>query len=292
MNRCILVALAAPLAAAPLAAASLAAQQPRFETTPIADGVFQFRWQGHNAFFVVTDGGVVAVDPISLEAAATYAAEIKRVAPGKSLRAVVYSHHHSDHASGAGVLRRAFGGTAPIIAHANAHARLVSQPDTALPPPDLTFAEQLTLHDANRPVELRFLGRSHSDNMIVAFLPRQKIVFAVDFVSNDRVGYRDLPDYFFPDFFETLRRLQAIDYQRIAFGHGAPGDKAAVDRQVRYYDDLRAAVSAAIARGASEDEAARTVQLPQYQQWGSYTEWFPLNVRGVYRGLSQAKRAP
>jgi cyclase len=287
MHRTIVAAIAAALAAAPLTA-----QQPQFETTTIADGVYQFRWQGHNAFFVVTDAGVVAVDPISLEAAAAYAAEIKRVAPGKPLRAVVYSHHHSDHATGAAVLRGAFGGTAPIIAHANAHARIVAQPDTALPPPDVTFADRLVLHDRERPLELRFLGRTHSDNMIVAYLPRQKIAFAVDFVSNDRVGYRDLPDSFFPDHFETLRRLQALDYQRIVFGHGPPGDKAAVDRQVRYYDDLRAAVSAAIARGASEDEAARTVQLPQYQQWGSYAEWFPLNVRGVYRGLSAAKRTP
>jgi cyclase len=287
MHRHVLVAIAASLAAAPLAA-----QQPRFETTAIADGVYQFRWQGHNAFFVVTDAGVVAVDPISLEAAATYAAEIKRVAPGKPLRAIAYSHHHADHASGAAVLRRAFGGSAPIIAHANAHARLVAQPDTALPPPDVTFADRLTLHDGSRPVELRFLGRTHSDNMIVAYLPQQRIVFAVDFVNNDRVGYRDLPDWFFPDHFDTLRQLQTLDYQRIVFGHGPPGDKAAVDRQVRYYDDLRTAVSAAIARGASEDEAARTVQLPQYQQWGSYAEWFPLNVRGVYRGLAPAKRTP
>jgi glyoxylase-like metal-dependent hydrolase (beta-lactamase superfamily II) len=287
MRRPIVAALAASLAAAPLAA-----QQRQFETTTIADGVHQFRWQGHNAFFVVTDAGVVAVDPISPEAAAAYAAEIKRVAPGKPLRAIVYSHHHADHASGAPVLRRAFGGNVPIIAHANARARIVAEPDSALPPPDSTFTDRLVLDDPNRPVELRFLGRSHSDNMIVAYLPRQKIVFAVDFVNNDRVGYRDLPDWFFPDHFDTLRRLQEIDYQRIVFGHGPPGDKAAVDRQVRYYDDLRAAVSAAIARGASEDEAARTVQLPQYQQWGSYAEWFPLNVRGVYRGLSPAKRTP
>ena len=287
MHRRILVALATSLAAAPLAA-----QQPKFETTTIADGVYQFRWQTHNAFFVVTDAGVVAVDPISLEAAAAYAAEIKRVAPGKPLRAIVYSHHHADHATGAAVLRRALGGTAPIIAHANAQPRIVAQPDTALPPPDVTFADRLTLHDRDRPVELRFLGRTHSDNMIVAYLPRQQIVFAVDFVSNDRVGYRDLPDSFFPDVFDTLRRLQEIDYQRVVFGHGPPGDRAAVDRQVRYYGDLRAAVSAAIARGASEDDAARTVQLPRYRQWDGYAEWFPLNVRGVYRGLAPAKRAP
>ena len=288
MHRLTLLAAAAFLAAAPLDAQE---QQKQFETTSVAEGVYQFRWQGHNAFFVVTETGVVAVDPISPEAAATYAAEIRRVAPGSRLRAVVYSHHHADHASGAAVLRRAFGGDAPIIAHANARPRLVAQPDTALPPPELTFADQLTLHDRSRPVELRFLGRNHSDNMIVAYLPQQKIVFAVDFVGNDRVGYRDLPDSFFPDFFDSLRRLQQLDYSRIVFGHGPSGDKAVVDRQVRYYDDLRNAVAAALARGASEDDAARTVRLPQYQQWGSYADWFSLNVRGVYRGLAAEKRA-
>lgn len=281
----------AATAAALLTAAPLTAQQQPFETTRIAEGVYQFRWHGHNGFFVVTDAGVVAVDPISPEAAATYAAEIQRVAPGKPLRAIVYSHHHADHASGAGTLRQAFGGSAPIIAHANAHARIVAQPDPALLPPDLTFAERLTLHSGNRPIELRYLGRSHSDNMIVAYLPQEKIVFAVDFVSNDAVGYQDLPDYYFPDFFDTLRRLQEIDYTRIVFGHGPPGDRATVDRQIRYYDDLRSAVAAARERGASEEEAARSVRLPQYEQWRGYADWFPLNVRGIYRWLAAEPRA-
>jgi glyoxylase-like metal-dependent hydrolase (beta-lactamase superfamily II) len=278
-------------AAALLTAAPLTAQQAPFETTPVAEGVYQFRWQAHNGFFVVTEEGVVAFDPISPEAAATYAAEIRRVAPGRPLRAIVYSHHHADHASGAAVLRRAFGDSAPIVAHANARARIAAKPDPALPPPDVTFTERLTLHYGNRPIELRYLGRSHSDNMLVAYLPQERIVFAVDFVSNDRVGYRDLPDYFFPDFFEALRRLQEIDYSRIVFGHGPPGDKGAVDRQIRYYDDLRGAVAAALERGASEDEAARSVRLPQYQQWGGYADWFPLNVRGIYRGLAEERRA-
>ncbi len=279
----------AAAAAAVLTAAPLAAQQPPFETTAITEGVYQFRWHGHNGFFVVTEEGVVAVDPISPEAAATYAAEIQRVAPGKPLRAIVYSHHHADHASGAGVLRQAFGGRVPIIAHTNAHARLVAQPDPALPPPDLTFVERLTLHSGNRPVELRYLGRSHSDNLIVAYLPREKIVFAVDFVSNDAAGYRDLPDYFFPDFFDTLRRLQEIDYSRIVFGHGLPGDRATVDRQIRYYDDLRSAVAAALERGASEEEAVRSVRLPQYEQWRAYADWFPLNVQAIYRWLAERR---
>ncbi len=38
--------------------------QASYETTRIAEGVYQFRWQAHNGFFVVTPAGVLAVDPI------------------------------------------------------------------------------------------------------------------------------------------------------------------------------------------------------------------------------------
>jgi glyoxylase-like metal-dependent hydrolase (beta-lactamase superfamily II) len=110
-------------------------------------------------------------------------------------------------------------------------------------------------------------------------------VFAVDFVTNDGVGYRDLPDYHFPEFFEALRRLQELPYDRIAFGHGAPGDRDTIERQIRYYDDLRAAVAQALERGLSEEEAVMEVRLPQYAEWRGYEEWFPLNVRAMCRWL-------
>ena len=85
------------------------AGQADFETTRVAEGVYQFRWQAHNGFFVVTPTGVLAVDPISMEAAAQYAEEIKRVAPNAPLRAIVYSHEDADHATGAPALMSAMG---------------------------------------------------------------------------------------------------------------------------------------------------------------------------------------
>ncbi|MBI4419784.1 MAG: MBL fold metallo-hydrolase [Gemmatimonadetes bacterium] len=279
--------LAIGLVIQPLARAFAQGQAPRFETTSITGGVYQFRWQSHNGFFVVTDAGVVAVDPISTEAAATYAAEIKRVAPGKRLLAVVYSHDHADHATGAGVLKRAMGNEgAPIFAHELAVPKLQAANSPDLPLPDSTFADRRALTYGGRAVELRYLGKSHSDNMLVAYLPQERIVFAVDFVSNDRVGYRDLPDYHFPDFFTALERLQQIDYQTIVFGHGPPGDKASVDRQIRYYTDLRNAVEQAVRQGWSEDRTAAEVKLPAYERWGSYADWFPLNVRAIYRWVA------
>lgn len=260
-----------------------------YETTRIADGVYQFRYRAHHGFFVVTDDGVVAVDPISTEAARRYAAEIKRLAPGQVLRAIVYSHDHADHATGALVLRGAFPGRAPIVAHANAYPKIRSAGNADLPPPEVTFTDGLTLHFGGRTIELHYLGKSHSDNMVVTYLPAERIAFAVDFVSNDRVGYQTLPDYHFPEFFQALERLQAIPFQRIVFGHGPPGDRGSIERQIAYYRDLRNAVQAAVDQGWTEDEAVARVRLPAYAGWGQYEAWFPLNVRAIYRWLKGAR---
>ncbi len=264
---------------------STVAQAPEYETSRIADGVYQFRWRAHNGFFVITDDGIVAIDPISAEAASQYAAEIKQVAPGKPLLAIVYSHDHADHATGANVLRSAFDSDASVIAHTNAAPKIAAAGSPELPVPDLTFSDKLTLHFGGRPLELHYLGKSHSDNMVIAYLPEDKVAFAVDFVSNDRVGYRELPDYHFPEFFETLGRLLELEFETIVFGHGPSGDRAAVERQVSYYNDLRNAVAGAVEEGWTEDEAAERVKLPAYESWGQYDEWFPMNVRAIYRWL-------
>ncbi|WP_419942472.1 MBL fold metallo-hydrolase [Candidatus Palauibacter sp.] len=259
---------------------------PQFETTEVAEGVYQFRWIGHNALFVVTSEGVVAFDPISVEAAATYAEEIRRVAPEAELAAIVYSHRDADHATGAEVLREAFGADVPIYAHENADGPLREAADPDLPPPTSTFAETMTL--AGGEIELHYLGRSHSDDMAVAFLPAHGLAFAVDFVSRDRFGYQDLASFHFPDMFGAIEGLLEIPFETIVFGHGPSGDRAAIERQLTYYRDLDAGVRDAVEAGLSEDETAATVVMADYSHWDRYDDWRELNVRGMHRKLSAA----
>ncbi len=268
------------------AAGSLPAQQPQFATSRVAEGVFRFRWQSHNTMFVVTPSGVVAFDPISVPAAERYAAEIRRVAPGSMLRAIIYSHSDADHATGANALMNAMGQTGvPIIAHENAVAPIRGAGSADLPEPTTTFDGRLTLDAGGRRIELHYLGRSHTDNMIVGFVPDAGVAFAVDFVSRDRMGFQELPGYFFPDLFGAITGLLNLPFHTVVFGHGEDGDRAAVQRQLVYYDDLRVAVRKAIQDGLSEDQAAAQVRLPGYSGWGQYDAWFPGNVRGMYRAL-------
>jgi hypothetical protein len=40
-------------------------------------------------------------------------------------------------------------------------------------------------------------------------------------------------------------------------------------------------------KGMSLEEAKKTVRLPKYEQWQRYADWFPENVEGMYRYLSE-----
>ncbi len=255
-----------------------------FETTEIAEGVYQFRWIGHNAMFVVSGGQVVAFDPINSEAAAVFGREIQRVAPGTQLAAIVYSHSDADHATGAPALMSAFGqDDVPIIAHERAVAPIRSRASAEQPEPTLTFAGRLTFEVGGRTIELHYLGPSHTDNIAVPFVPDVRVAFAVDFVNNDRVGFQELPGWHFPEVFDALAGMLHIPFDTVVFGHGAPGDRASIHRQIAYYDDLTAAVRRAFANGLSEDQVADSIELPAYANWGQYEAWMPLNARAVYR---------
>lgn len=261
------------------------AQQPEFETTEVADGVYQFRYQSHNSLFVVGPRGVIAFDPISPEAAVHYAAEVQRLAPGKKLLALVYSHDHADHISGGPTMLRVLG-DAPIVSHERAFAKIAAAEDPARLPPDITITEKAVLRASGRVVELYHLGRTHSDNMLVAYMPESKLAFAVDFVAHDAVGYRDLTDWHYPELYEAIRRLKQIPFETIVFGHGPAGDRSSIDRQLEYYEDLRTAVKAALDSGASKEQVAEQLDLEQYRAWRGYDDWFSMNVEKMYEWLS------
>ena len=231
------LAFAAGIAAA-LGGAPLCAQDD-YETAQIADGVYQFRWIGHNGMFVTTDEGVVVFDPINVDAARVFASEIQRIAPGSPLVSIVYSHSDADHSTGANALMTAMGQEGvPIIAHENAVAPIRARGSADQPVPNVTFSDKLRFEIGGRWIELYYLGPSHTDNMAVPFIPDVGVAFAVDFVSLDAMGYQELPGWQFPEFFDAVSGLLDIPFETMVFGHGPrttgrPGGDPATDRILR-----------------------------------------------------------
>src|SRR5580692_6082789 len=103
MSRLATALFAGILASAALPAFAQAPTPPLFSTTKVegTDGVYIFRYQGHQAMFIVTPEGVIATDPVGERrpAAAAYIAEIRKITQAP-IRYVIYSHSHFDHIAG------------------------------------------------------------------------------------------------------------------------------------------------------------------------------------------------
>jgi glyoxylase-like metal-dependent hydrolase (beta-lactamase superfamily II) len=267
-----------------LAAAPWARSQPApvREITKIAGEVYRFRNANHYSVFAVTPAGVIATDPINADAARWLRTELTQRF-NQPVRYLVYSHDHADHIAGGQVLAD----TAIVVAHENARATIVGERrPTAVP--QVTFSDRLTLELGGTVLELSHVGRNHSDNSIVMRFPRERILFAVDFIPVDSYAFRDFPDAYVPDWIESLRRVEAMDFDVLAPGHGPLGTKANVTMFREYLHDLRAEVLKHARAGKSLDEMKQLITLPRYAAWGP-KEWFPLNIEGMYR-LVQANR--
>ena len=272
------------MAMALLAASWAQSQQaPVREITKIAGEVYRFRNQNHYSVFAVTPAGVIATDPINADAARWLRAEIIRRF-NQPIRYLVYSHDHADHISGGEV----FADAATVVAHDHAKLAIVGERrPTAVP--QVTFSDRMTIELGGTAVELVYVGRNHSDNSIVMRFPRERILFAVDFSPVNSLAFRDFPDAYMPDWIESLKRVEAMDFDILAPGHGSLGTKVNVVMFREYLQDLRGEVIRYAREGKSVDEMKQLIKLSKYDAWGP-REWFPLNIEGMYRLVQTNRR--
>ena len=291
MRHFIVMAVAALVLALPGVAQSQTpatppAQAPVREITRIADEIYRFRNAGHYSVFAVTAAGIIATDPINAAAATWLKDEMKKRWPDKTIKFVVYSHDHADHISGGEV----WADTATVVAHDKAKEAIIGEKrPTAVP--QVTFSDRATLELGGTVMELIYVGRNHSNNSLVMRFPREKVIFAVDFIPVNSVAFRDFPDSYLEEWIDSLRRVEALEFDILAPGHGALGNKANVTAFRNYLEDLRGQVLAAARAGKSLEETKKLVDLSKYKDWAGYEQMGPLNVEGVYR-LVQENRRP
>jgi glyoxylase-like metal-dependent hydrolase (beta-lactamase superfamily II) len=256
---------------------------PVREITKLAGEVYRFRNANHYSVFAVTPAGVIATDPINADAARWLRAEIARRF-NQPVRYLVYSHDHADHIAGGEV----FADTAVVVAHENAKAAIVGERrPTAVP--HVTFTDAMTIELGGTVVELSYVGKNHSNNSIVMRFPRERLLFAVDFIPVNSYAFRDFPDAYMPDWIESLQRVEAMDFDVLVPGHGPLGNKASVTMFREYLQDLRAEVTRYAREGKSLDEIKQLVTLSKYAAWGP-KDWFPLNIEGMYRLVHANRR--
>jgi glyoxylase-like metal-dependent hydrolase (beta-lactamase superfamily II) len=185
--------LAAPQAAA--SAAAIAGPSPANVTVEeVVKGVWFLAGQSHHSVVVEFADHLTLVEaPQSETRTLAVIAKARELRPGKPLTEVVNSHHHFDHSAG---VRAAIAEGLTILTH-KANAAYLQQaagrahtiaPDALSNSPKpakvVPVDGEMTLKDASMIVVLYPIdGNPHGDAMLMAYLPRERILVEVDAFS-------------------------------------------------------------------------------------------------------------
>jgi len=252
--------------------------------TVIRGDLYRFQNNFHTSVFLVTPQGVIATDPINAAAARWLKKELK-VRFNQTVKYLIYSHDHGDHISGGEV----FADTAVIVAHQYTKKAIIQEKrSTAIP--QVTYSEQMTIELGGEQVHLIYVGKSHSNNMTAVYFPGQGTMFTVDFISVNRLPYKNLGDSYFPDWIDAIKKVEGFDFDILVPGHGAIGRKVDVTRHRQYIETLYREVLRQVREGKSLSQIQRDTKMKGYEKWGQYKEWLPLNIEGIYQRIVLQRR--
>jgi len=219
----------------------------------IADGVFWLSDGAYQNMFVVTDGGVIAID-----APPTLGNNILRAigrATTKPITAVVYSHEHSDHVGAMSI----YPDDVPYYAQRVTAERLLALSDPHRPPATEIFDDTLTIDAGDHSLRLDYPGPNHAEGNVFIYAPEQRVLMLVDVIFPGWVPFSNLAlSANVPGFITAHEQALEYDFDTLVGGHVTrPGTPEDVRVQLEYMTDLRVTAEAALSAVDLADTLAR-----------------------------------
>lgn len=279
------------------------------------DGVYALTAEGDpNIGAIEGEDFLVCFEALATPVAAREWLDRLREHTDKPVRYLVLSHYHAVRVLGASAFDAEV-----IVAHENTRAlvaergkedwdsefgrmpRLAKAADSVpgLTWPTLTFSDRLTidLGGDRGDLVLQYCGRGHTEGDLVAWLPRQKILFAGDLVEAEAALYTG--DAFHRDWSSsTLDRVRALGAETLIGGRGgvSRGRDAVAAAIEQTRDFLRVMVrevgTVREAGGTLREAFERThaALAPQYGRWPIFEHCLPFDVSRLWDELSGIER--
>jgi glyoxylase-like metal-dependent hydrolase (beta-lactamase superfamily II) len=212
-------------------AAAPAAAAVRVDTQKVADGVYYLTGGSHHSVAVEFKDYVVVVEaPQTDDRAVAVFEAVKKTIPNKPIKYVVNSHNHFDHLGG---VRAAMAEGYTVVTQANNklyYERIATMPHTVSPdrlakapkkPLVEGVVDKRVFTDDTNTLELYRLSTDHNDSMLVAYLPKAKILIEAD-MWNPPAANAPPPPAVSPvvvQLVDGIKKLN-LDVQQIAGLHG------------------------------------------------------------------------
>ncbi len=225
------VSIQAPPQAAPAAATQTASVQ----SEKVADGVYYLRGGTHHSVAVEFADHIAVIEaPQNEQRSLAVIAEVKKLIPNKPIRYLVNTHHHFDHSGG---LRTYVDEGATVVTqevNREFYEKALAAPRT-LNPDRLaksqkkatieTFGDKKVLSDGTRTLELyRIKDSPHNDGIVMAFLPKEKILVEADVYTPANAAGGNAPAAVNPATLNLVDNVEKakLDFETILPLHG-PG---------------------------------------------------------------------
>lgn len=276
----------------------------------LGDGVYALTAEGDpNVGAVEGEDFVVCIEARATPVAARDWLTQLREHTDKPVRYLVLSHYHAVRVLGAS----AFDADV-VVAHENTRRliaergkedweselrrmpRLFRQPESVpgLTWPSLTFSDRAAIDLGGERGELflQYCGRGHTAGDIVAWLPRDKVLFAGDLVEAAAALYTG--DGFHAEWSTgTLDRVKGLGAEALVGGRGPVArGRDAVDAAIEQSRDfllvMRREVGGVHARGGTLKEAFETTHAalaPKYGDWPIFEHTLPFDVQRLWDEL-------
>jgi glyoxylase-like metal-dependent hydrolase (beta-lactamase superfamily II) len=281
----------------------------------LADGVYALTAEGDpNVGAIEGEDFLVCFEALATPVAARDWLAVLRQHTDKPVRYLVLSHYHAVRVLGASAFDAEV-----IVAHENTRAlvaergkedwesefarmpRLAKAAESVpgLTWPTLTFSDKLTidLGGDRGDLELRYCGRGHTEGDIVAWLPRQRILYAGDLVEAEAALYTG--DAFHRDWTSsTLDRVGALGAESLVGGRGAVSQgrdavRAAIAQTRNFLDVMIREVGAVRSSGGTMREAFEATHaalVDDYGRWPIFEHCLPFNVQRRWDELDGIER--
>ena len=152
-------------------------------------------------------------------------------------------------------------------------------------PPEVTYSGKRTVTLGGKTVELIHPGISHSTDGTVLLFPAERVAYGVDFVGVKRLPGGLIGDGTYDDWLDTVKVVEALDFDTFSPGHGVVGTKADVSEFRQYGEDLKAAVAKGIADGMTLEQLQASIKLEKYAAYENYQN-LPANIAQAHQLLS------
>jgi len=205
-----------------------------YSVSEVRGGLYFLTDGAYNTMFLVSEAGVIAVDPLPT-LGAKYLQAVADIT-AKPVTHIVYSHEHLDHIGAAALFPKG----AQIIAQRETATLLARRKDPRRPLPNAVFDDTYRLVVGNQVLELRYTGANHMDGNILIYAPKQRVLMLVDVAYPGYMPYpglgvaTDVPGYL-----SIHDDALAYDFTELVAGHvDRPGTRRDVEISRDFTKDL------------------------------------------------------